>query len=53
MPKKAEKKKKAWQRSCRAQVKAGLYNDAGGNWVSQSKLQNDRMAEMMKAGYRL
>lgn len=51
MPKKAEKKKKAWRKACREKVKQGLFNDPDGKWVSKTGLKNDRMAEMMTAGY--
>lgn len=49
MPKKQEKKKKAFQAMCRGKVKTGVINRADGSWGPD----NSRMGEMMRAGYRL
>lgn len=50
-------KKKAYQAFCREQVKRGLINQPDGSWRSNpgdtTGPGSRRMAEMMKAGYRL
>lgn len=35
MPKKAFKRKKAYQRSCKLQAQAGKINDPSGSWISR------------------
>jgi hypothetical protein len=51
MAKKAFQKKKAFQAFCRAQVKAGLINQANGNWAPANS--SKAMDRDMRAGYRV
>lgn len=51
MPKKAHKKKAAWRRACREQVKKGMINKADGTWISAGQADKNAMVGHMIAGY--
>ena len=45
---KTNEKKKAYRKHVRAQLQAGLANDANGNWVSNSQL-NSKVEQRAKS----
>jgi hypothetical protein len=51
MANKTTKKKAAFKAFCRAQVKAGLINQANGNWSPANS--SKAMDRDMRAGYRV
>lgn len=53
MPKKGYVKKRAHQRHCHKQAKAGLMNMADGKWEKLAVLKDDGMKLGYRGGYRV